>query len=491
MQRQILSCWGFSLICLCSLAHLPVCAQTSLEFEACSLSGSGGNGNLSAECATWQRPLNNAQSDGEFIELFVVRLKSTALEPAKDAFTIINGGPGGSSIDMLVDLSQVVQPFTRNRDVIVVDQRGTGRSAPMKCAALTDTTEELSAEDTVPLTKQCLDTLPHDPRYFSTTAAVQDLEQLRSALGYQQLSVYGVSYGTRVAMQYLREFPNSVRALVIDGVVPPQQVLGANIAIHSQDALNIVFRRCEEDPGCKEYFPNLAADFGTLSSRLKSAPIPLTLHHPLTGAPTDMELGYVHLITWIRFALYSPEMTSLIPLIIHQATHKEIYLPIAANALRLVADVASSLNYGMHNAVMCTEDAPFYAQQSVDFEALEATYIGREMFDTLKVMCSVWPQGTIHPAMKQPITGDTPTLVLSGEYDPITPPAWGAAVLPGLSNAKHIVVPGQGHGTIARGCVPKLILEFVEHPSNEEIDTSCIDHLSASPFFVNAMGPPP
>ncbi len=475
----------------CFLICANASASAQVEFAPCSLTGSGGNGNLHAECAIWTQPLNREDPTDATLELTVAKLPSTAIDPAKDAFTIINGGPGGSSIDLLVDLSRIIETFTRERDVIVIDQRGTGRSAPLTCEGVTDTTESYDAEATARLTKECLDSLPHDPRYFTTTVAVDDLEALREALGYEQLTVYGVSYGTRVAMQYMRTYPESTRAVIIDGVVPPQRALGPLIAVHSQDVFDAIVGRCQTDLRCNESFPDVANKFARVRDRLSQTSIAMTLQHPVTGADTDLELTYGHLAAWLRFALYSPEMSALVPLIIHEAAENENYIPVAANALRLLHDINASLNYGMHNAVVCTEDTPYLDDAAVDFTQLENTYIGREMYDTLKVLCTSWPEGVRDAALKAPLTSDIPTLVLSGEFDPITPPAWGEEVMPGLSNAKHIVAPGQGHGTIARGCIPRLILDFVETPNPELVDETCLEHLAPYPFFVDLMGPPP
>ena len=464
---------------------------TELNFKPCSLTGSGGNGNLNALCATFQQPLDHQQPDGPQLDLQVVKIPSTAIEPATDAFTIINGGPGGSSIDLLVDLGGLIQTFTRERDVIVVDQRGTGRSAPLTCPDIVDSADEPSLEETVALTQQCLDALPFDPTFFTTTVAVNDLETLRLTLGYDQLSIYGVSYGTRVAQQFARQYPNSTRAIVIDGVVPADEVLGKQIAIHSNDALLSVFARCEASPPCTEAFPDLRQDFAELSHTLKTQPPILTIQDPVTDEPTELTLTYGHMAAWLRFALYSPEMTSLIPLIINQAAQQQRYVPVAANAIALINNITTALNYGMHNAVLCTEDAPYFSHTTQELEQLEQTYIGAEMYQTIEAMCSIWPKGTMHADMKVPLETDIPTLVLSGEHDPITPSSWGDAVMPGLSFAKHIVVPHQGHGTIARGCVPKLILEFIEQGDPTTIDDSCTQFIHEQPFFINNMGPLP
>ena len=480
--------WALALAVTSTLVSPPAQA---LEFSPCALTQTSGDGNLHADCAKWSVPLDRSAPDGEQIELFVARLNSTALEPAKDALTIINGGPGGSSIDLMVTYAAILRTFTRERDVIVVDQRGTGRSAPLTCEGLTDSEEEVDPEDTVPLTEACLADLSYNPVHFTTSVAVDDLEALRVALGYDQLSIYGVSYGTRVAMEFMRTYPDSTRSVIIDGVVPPQQLLGTKIAIHSQQTLDAVLANCAEDGACNKAFPRLDANLSTLRQTLTTAPVPLTLYHPITGERTELELTYQHLMLWLRFSLYAPETSALIPLVIHEAATKQEYLPIAANALRMLHNITTALTYGMHNAVVCTEDAPFYDGVEIDYDAMDASYIGRQMFDVLKTMCSVWPQGTRNAEIKAPLESAVPTLVLSGELDPITPPAWGDKVMPGLSRAKHLVAPGQGHGVLARGCIPRLALDFVEAADPDVVDAECLNFLSAWPFFVDRMGPPP
>ncbi len=478
-----------SVLAACLLA--ATCGHAEITFEPCFLTGSGGNGSLHAECAEWQRPLDPEAPDGEQITLFVARLASTAIDPAGDAFTVINGGPGGSSVDMMVDMGGILRPFTRERDVIVIDQRGTGRSAPMSCEALTDTADDVTVEMVTQLTQDCLEDVPHDPRFFTTSVAVRDIEALREALGYEQLSVYGVSYGTRVAQHYAQQYPDATRALVIDSVVPLEHALGSQIAIHSQTTLDSLFDRCLENSACSNQFPNVAEDFHRVAEELRRAPKPLQIQHPVTGVPTDMEVSYGHLAILVRLALYAPPSAALLPLIIDEAANNNNYLPIAANGLRMMNSLTQSINYGMHNAVMCTEDAPFYDDTTVDFDAMAATYLGAQMYETLAAMCEVWPAGFADENIKQALESNVPTLVLSGEFDPITPPAWGDQVMPGLSNAVHLVAPGQGHGVFPQGCLPRVVLEFVENPDPEAVDGTCTQHLSTHPFFVDLMGPPP
>ncbi|MEM7078143.1 MAG: alpha/beta hydrolase [Pseudomonadota bacterium] len=476
----------------CAVVGNPAGAE--LEFSPCYLTGSGGNGNLHAQCATWQQPLDRSNNQGDQIELSVVKIPSTALDPAPDAFTLINGGPGASSIDMMVDLRGLLGLFTRERDVIVIDQRGTGRSAPMTCPGLVDdSVTEMTPKIVSEATQACLDALPYDPRFFTTTVGVEDLDALRDALGYEQLSLYGVSYGTRVVMQYMRQYPERTRAAIIDGVVPPTRPLGLLIARHSQNALDAALNDCSGHAPCAAAYPDLATRFNTLRETLLTEAKPVNLIHPLTGAPTDIEVEYGHLAAWIRFSLYAPESTALIPLMVYQALEQNNYIPIASSALQMIEQISTSMNYGMHNAVVCTEDAPFFpdpAELDTD-EIFAATYLGQEMFDTLIQICGEWPAGVRHPDFKQPLESDVPTLVLSGEFDPITPATWGEEVMPGLANAKHIIAPGQGHGIIARGCVPQLVSDFVEDADPTALDDGCIKHLQRYPFFVDMMGPAP
>ncbi len=465
--------------------------EASLHFSPCVISGASTVGNLHAQCATWHRPLNPSHEEGPTIELFVAKLASSSNTPAADALTLINGGPGGSSVDLLIQIAPLMKAFTRHRDVIVIDQRGTGRSSPMSCEGIADNPDSYDESKIPELTIDCLNQLPHDPRYFTTSVAVDDLEALRELLGYDQLSLYGVSYGTRVALQYMRLYPQTARAVIIDGVVPPTKILGPGVALYSQQALEAALDRCAEDSACQKTFASTRDALEQVGSRLQDKPINLTLPHPVTGATTDLALDYAHLVAWIRFSLYAPETTALIPIVLNEAAGKNNYIPIASNALRMLHNIQSSMAYGMHNAVVCTEDAAYFAETEVDYGALDNTYLGRTLYDTLKSMCTVWPAGIRHPDLKQPIHSDVPTLLLSGEFDPITPPAWGEVVMSGLSNARHIVAPGQGHGTITRGCMPQIVEHFVQTPDPAKVDAACIEHLRPFPFFLDAMGPSP
>ena len=457
----------------------------------CVLKGAGGYGTVTAECGVWVRPENPDDPLGPTIELAVARIPALAPQPLPDAFTVINGGPGGSSIEMYADLAHAFQSISRERDVLILDQRGTGQSNPLRCPDLEESIDTYSEAAVRLATKTCLERLTGDPRYYSTSVAVRDLEALRIELGYEQLNVYGVSYGTRVALHYLRRYPSSVRTMIIDGILPPEIILGGNVSENAQVVLDSIFARCAVQTHCTEQFPNLEANFVDLSQSLKTEPIPVRVLHPVTGEAVEFELRYQHMALAIRLLSYSTETASLIPLIINQAAEHGNYLPIATHAVRIITMLTEAISYGMHNAVVCTEDAPFYDLDAIDWTALRQTYLGDEQLKTLATMCDLWPKGVRDDDMHEPVHSDQPVLVLSGEWDPITPPQYGDLVSATLPNSTHLVIPGQGHGVISRGCVPRIVAKFVDEGTTATVKSGCIDRLGASPFFVNLMGPPP
>ncbi|MCZ6659687.1 MAG: alpha/beta fold hydrolase [Gammaproteobacteria bacterium] len=473
------------------LALLSFVPTHAIDMSECVLKGAGGYGTVNAECGVWVRPENPDDPLGPTIELAVARIPALAPQPLPDAFTVINGGPGGSSIEMYADLARAFQPILRERDVLILDQRGTGQSNPLRCPDLEESIDTYSEAAVRLATKTCLERLTGDPRYYSTSVAVRDLEALRIELGYEQLNVYGVSYGTRVALHYLRRYPGSVRTLIIDGILPPGIILGGNVSENAQVVLDSIFARCAVQTQCTEQFPNLEANFVDLSQTLKTEPIPVRVLHPITGEAFEFDLLYQHMALAIRLLSYSTETASLIPLIINQAAEHGNYLPIATHAVRIITRLTEAISYGMHNAVVCTEDAPFYDLDAIDWTALQQTYLGDEQLKTLATMCDLWPEGVRDDDMHEPVHSDQPVLVLSGEWDPITPPQYGDLVSATLPNSIHLVIPGQGHGVISRGCVPRIVAKFIDEGTTATVEAGCIDRLGASPFFVDLMGPPP
>ena len=464
-------------------------AAARLTLEACTLKGSHGLANIDAHCGWFEQPEDPSDPSSATIALRVAVVRSLNRTPQPDAFTIINGGPGGSSLDLYADVAPAFAAIRRERDILIVDQRGTGASNPLDCPQLESMSFEYSASAIRTATSACLDQLPGNPLFYTTSIAVRDLEALRQSLGYNQLNLYGVSYGTRVAQHYARRFPNAVRTLIIDGVTPPEVPLGPNAAINAQRTLDRLFIRCAEDDSCARHFPNVEAHLADLAERLERRPEPLEIAHPVSGARKLIELNTTHLLLTLRMLSYGPETASLLPLIIDEASIRENFTPLAANALRIETELLGAIRFGMHNSVVCAEDIPFLGE--VDTDALAETYIGADQVRSLQTICEIWPKGLVDDDLRQPLTTDVPTLILSGEEDPITPPDYGEMAHRNLPNSLHLVGRGQGHGLLTRGCIPRLINAFVERGNLKNLETDCVAKLDHQPFFLNLMGPDP
>jgi pimeloyl-ACP methyl ester carboxylesterase len=471
------------------LIQPPLAAADEITFSRCDLQGPQGIGLVQADCTTLQLPENPDVPGGAQVAIRIAKIDSLSPEPATDAFTVINGGPGGSSLSLYAQSAAVFAGILRERDIIVVDQRGTGESSPLECEGQEDLVEDFDRELLIEATRTCLEQLKHDPRFFTTSVAVRDLNTIRKRLGYEALTIYGVSYGTRVALHYARRFPEHTRALVIDGVVPPNIALGPNAALNAQRALNRLIARCSNDAACETTFPELSQKLQQLLESLASNPVSVDIADPLTGEMREISIGPGHLALTLRMLSYAPETAALIPLIINQAAVAGDYRPVAANALRIVGELEGAISTGMHNAVVCAEDIPFLGQ--IDWSALDATYLGSVQSQALLTICEHWPSGSVDPDIKDPLHSAIPTLVLSGEEDPITPPEYGEQVMESLSQALHIVGPGQGHGIFNRGCVPRLVNKFVETTDLAALDTRCVERLKPKPFFLDTLGPAP
>ena len=462
-----------------------------LELVDCRISIRPGSPGIAARCGVFTRPLDPMNEHAGTIDLKVAVIPALSLEPATDPFVPIAGGPGQSTIQFYAGWTSAFERVRKDRDILLLDQRGTGGSAPMACELDEDAIDgKYAAEQTLRLTRECIDLLPHDPRFFTTSVAVQDLEALRIALGYTQLNLYGISYGTRVAQHFARRYPDSTRTVILDGVVPPHLPLGPEIATESQLAIDRVFDRCAKEPSCDEQFPDIRSDFASLRATLSAAPVTVQLMHPITAKQEPVEFGEQQLAAAIRLLLYNPRTIALLPLVIHEAASGN-YTPLAAQFHMIITSLAESLNIGMHNAVLCTEDAPFIDWDNLDHDAIHASYMGPLQLDAIKTMCSVWPAGVLDEDLREPLATDLPVLLLSGGADPITPARYADMAAIEMSSAWLLTGENQGHGLAAVGCMPRVVGEFVKTATLPDDAAICLADAFVMPFFVDYSGPAP
>jgi pimeloyl-ACP methyl ester carboxylesterase len=425
------------------------------------------------------------------LELFVARIPALTATPAPDPLVLINGGPGGSGVDLYLQTRGAFEAIRRERDILLLDQRGTGRSLlGLDCALGEEFALETASPDEIrAAVAACIAAFPNDPRFFTTSVAVRDLDRLRAALGIESWNIYGVSYGTRVGQQYLRRHGERVRTLVLDGVVPAELPLGPEIARDAQRALEAIFARCTASPPCAARFPDLPAQFAELRERFRGQSIDVVVNDPLTGAPKSIGLGESELLGVVRLMSYSDATAALLPLVIEQAWQGN-FVPLAGQAELQIRALTESLGFAMHNSVICTEDAPWFpADLGPD---ANLPYLGTMVLDGLEAICDAWPAGVIDDNFHEPVVSDRPVLLLSGENDPVTPPANAERVLAaGLTNARHIVGRAQGHGLALVGCTPELIADFIETADPAAPDAACLEREPPMPFFLSFQGPSP
>lgn len=481
----------YALVLLATLSAAGTTLAQSIELEECRISAGPGAPSMKARCGTILRPLDPDGVEAGEIELRLAVIPALNLTPEPDPFVPIAGGPGQGAVQFYTTYSAAFEEVRRNRDILLVDQRGTGASARMDCPIDNNLVEgQYSVELTVEYTNACLEQLPFDARYFTTSVAVTDLEAVREALGYPSLNLYGVSYGTRVAQHFARRYPGSTRTVVLDGVVPPQLSLGPEIATESQRAIDNILARCAADISCNERFPSVAETFEKVVAELRRAPVLVSVPHPSTGRPEIISFGAGELAVAIRLLAYHPSSTALLPLLINEAGNGN-YVPLGSQYRMTIIAMTDTLSLGMHNTIMCTEDIPFYDRTTIDYDGIEASYMGALQLRALEAICSVWPEGPIDPEFKAPLATDLPVLLLSGDADPITPPRYAELAATDLARARHLVGRHQGHGQIGVGCTRRIVAKFITNPDPVNLETDCLERSFVMPFFLDFSGPLP
>lgn len=464
------------------------------DFVACQLVHPDQVRSFSAECVDIE--LAERAGAERRIRLSLIKLPAVSRRQHADPIVLLAGGPGGDVQSMYTQVAGVFDRAGRTRDILLLDQRGTGRSTPLRCP---QTSEDLlgsaPAEDPALFfvrSLQCRDDLAnaHDLTAYTTSHAVRDLEAVRALLGYDALNIYAISYGTRVAQHYARRYPQRVRSMVLDGVVAPATILGPSLALHAELALTGVFARCAADAGCAAAFPDLKVRTRRLLNELERQPRPLSLPHPRNGTITAVNFGADHLRLVLRLGSYQSAQAALLPLAVSQAEQGD-YRTLFSLFMLTAESLAESIAVGMHNTVVCSEDLPRFDPAALDRDSLRATYLGVGMIDAMQRVCADWPRGFVDADFHEPLQTDSPVLLLSGSLDPVTPPADAAKVAASLTNARHIVLPEEGHGQLGIRCMDRVLADFFATPNVAALDASCLDRKRVPPFWLSLAGPAP
>lgn len=462
-------------------------------FEPCSLQAPHMPIAVEAQCGSLEVAENRADPDSRRIQLGIAWIPvDEGAEP--DPVFLIAGGPGQAAKQAYPLLHAAFRDVRRSRHVILVDARGTGDSQPLVCrdsegrANLTEGDME-AVEDigtAREFARRCADQLgaESDLRFYSTGEHIDDLEDVRKALGVAQINLIGVSYGTRVAQQFAMRYPQSTRSLVLDSVVPNSLVLGAEHAANLESALSLQFQRCRDDAGCSERIGDPRGLLDTVAERLRAGGLEPVRYRAARSGEWKQEVPrFGHLAVLLRMYAYSPETASVLPFLLHEAAQGR-YEGILAQAESITSSLTEQIYHGMQLSVSCSEDA----DELQPDPAMQDSVLGNQLIDFTRAQCEVWPRGVRDPAFREPLTGSLPVLLLSGEYDPVTPPRYGDEVAGHLDNARHLVLPGQGHSVVGLGCAPKLFAQFLEKADPKALDAECLERLKPLPPFAGPYG---
>lgn len=487
------------LLAACQPANGPATAESTthhlgkIALKPCVLGGDNGMPTVEAQCGHFEVAENPAQPQGRRIKLNIARLPATGKGNAQpDPVFFLAGGPGQAAVQTAPIINAALREVRKQRDVILVDQRGTGGSNPLDCEDAKGQPLELDASrmpteaELADFARQCLASLDGraDPRFYTTTHAIADLDAVRAAMGADKINVIGGSYGTRVAQQYAARYPDHTRTVVIDGVAPNRLVVGAEFARMLQRSLELQQAQCAKQPQCKRRFGvDLVARLKALKEKLNAAPVEVAYRDPTTNTTKRDTLTGDMVGNLAQGVSYMPQIAAMLPLLVSEAEQGR-HESLMAVAHVWSGQVAGQMNRGMQWSVVCAEDAPRYQADPSDANTVLGGDMGRLFF----AACSAWPKGDVPADFHAPFKSSLPTLLLSGELDPVTPPSYADEVAKGLGNARHIVLRGQAHGTLGTGCMPKLLGQFVERADPKALEAKCLDSLTYTPPFTSFNG---
>lgn len=481
-------------VALLGLSALAVSAQPpSLQLKPCPGFAETGKPPLvyGAQCGQLAVKENPADPQSRDINLEILRLPAISPAAKADPLFLIQGGPGGSSVAMAERIQGFFSELRKNRDLVFVDQRGTGNSNPLNCDALSAEEQLLpEAEQKARFSEimhACAKKYAEVASFYTTPYAVKDLEQVRTALGYPQINLWGGSYGTRVVLEYMREFPQALRAVVMDGLAPVQVALPSQAAQTARAALAKLNAQCAAQPQCLGQYGDLLENAQTVLRRLNQAeaggkPLRIAYEHPRTQERKTLPLTKSSFASLVFMSLYSRELSVLLPQVLHQAAEGDYRMLASLSALASEQPTFSEVAQGLHSSVICAEDAKLYGAP----DAGKNTFLDLDMTQDAREICAYWPSGEMPADYYQPVVAATPALLLSGAVDPVTPKKFAEAVLQHLSNAQSLEAPGGHHIISIEGCVPQLIAQFIEQASMANINTSCVQKIKPLPLLLGA-----
>jgi pimeloyl-ACP methyl ester carboxylesterase len=442
--------------------------SSAISFTPCNIEGMS----EPVRCGVLHVPENPEQPNGRQIALNIVVVPATGHEARRDPIMPLLGGPGEDAVSAAADYAERFAPLRRERDIVFVDQRGTGRSGGLQCDMYSPAEDAANLRDFFPIAavQRCERQLRSraDLTQYSYSHFATDLEHVRRILGYEQLNLFAGSYGTRAAQVYLRVHPQSVRTVFLGSVVPIDVAVPLPLAKAAQIALDQTLAACATDSSCHAAFPNIRDEFREVLGRLDSG---VRVQIPSSSAAVPLDRGRV--AEWLRAKLYRAETASLVPWLIHRAyvgDWSSIVDGILSDVRRRVS-TDPAFSFGVFFSIACNEDVAFIREQEVASASL-GTFLGDYRVRQQQAACKDWPKGPLPGNYREPVRSSVPTLFVSGDSDPASPLWFTGHIAQGFPNRAEVVLRGQGH-TEWNDCVGRLYEKFVQTASVRELDNSC------------------
>jgi len=448
--------------------------------QPCELPGVTGQ----ALCGRVRVLENRGAPEGRTIDLRVVVLPSRRRGADEPVF-FLQGGPGAASSEMAANLSR--SPLRERHDLVLVDQRGTGGSNPLRCE-VGDPFESLdvifTGKTTGDLTN-CREQLDADLKYYTAVEAMKDLDEVRAALGHERINLWGASYGSLEALEYVRRHPGRVRALAIQGVAPPALFSALSVGGNAQRALDATVAACERDADCRSAFPDVHGELESVLTSLSREPVEISVRHPRTEERVTLSISRDLFAGVLRFLLYDRRLADRVPSIIHSARNGE-FDALASQAVRFADVIGGSLYTGAALSAFCSEDVYRYSEQEIR-KASEGTFLGPTLARNLKRSCEGWPRGQVPDDFYGHVSFEGPVLLVSGELDPVTPPSWADEAATHLPNSLHVLIPDAGHFIGPPDCVQGMMARVFTAGTVEGLDTSCTRRQPARRFEMPSV----
>jgi pimeloyl-ACP methyl ester carboxylesterase len=432
---------------------------------------------------------NRETRTGRTIDLNIVVLPAFDQKAKAEPLLDLAGGPGASSVDRAEFYAGSGKEYRRRHDVVLVDQRGTGNSNRLAIFRAKTPSYYLSEMFPVDYVKQLRHALEQraDLTKYTTSIAMDDLDDVRAWLGYDKISLFGASYGTRAVLVYMRQHPDHVRSAILLGVAPTDLKMPLHHAESAARAMDLLLGECEQDTACQSAFPQIRDDWKNVLAQLEKQPARVEYSSPGKTASTTVEIQHGVFAEKIRTWMYDRDKAARIPLIVHYAAAGD-FTPFLQQAI--APSIPDFLADGMYLSVTCAEDVPFINPEEATKLTAGNPFGNYRVFQQTRA-CGMWPRGEIPTDFLGPVSSNAPVLIFSGNLDPVTPPKYGEEVARHLPNSRHVVIPEAGHGVDGLtdpGCIDRVAIEFLDKGDAKNLDVSCVEGMARPAFATRPSG---